>query len=163
MPLTITKGITLFAGSHALEITYLIEGLPPGRPLDFGVEFNFAGLPSGAEDRFFYNERCERMGHLGSVLNIESTDYIGMIDQWLGANVQWTSNRPTGLWCFPVATVSQSEGGFELVHQSVCMIPHWVVQGDANGRWTASMDLIVTCEHEPNARSSKLLLAGSER
>ena len=163
VPLTITKGITLFAGSHALEITYLIEGLPPGRPLDFGVEFNFAGLPSGAEDRFFYNERCERMGHLGSVLNIESTDYIGMIDQWLGANVQWTSNRPTGLWCFPVATVSQSEGGFELVHQSVCMIPHWVVQGDANGRWTASMDLIVTCEHEPNARSSKLLLAGSER
>ncbi len=163
VPLTITKGITLFAGSHALEITYLIEGLPPGRPFDFGVEFNFAGLPSGAEDRFFYNERCERLGHLGTVLNIESTDYIGMIDQWLGANVQWTSNRPTGLWCFPVATVSQSEGGFELVHQSVCMIPHWVVQGDANGRWTVSMDLIVTCEHEPNARSSKLLFAGSER
>lgn len=163
VPLTITKGITLFAGSHALEITYLIEGLPPGRPFDFGVEFNFAGLPSGAEDRFFYNERCERLGHLGTVLNIESTDYIGMIDQWLGANVQWTSNRPTGLWCFPVATVSQSEGGFELVHQSVCMIPHWVVQGDANGRWTVSMDLIVTCEHEPNARSSKLLFAGSQR
>jgi len=162
VPLTITKGITLFAGSHALEITYLIEGLPPGRPFDFGVEFNFAGLPSGAEDRFFYNERCERLGHLGTVLNMESTDYIGMIDQWLGANVQWTSNRPTGLWCFPVATVSQSEGGFELVHQSVCMIPHWVVQGDANGRWTVSMDLIVTCEHEPNARSSKLLFAGSE-
>ncbi len=163
VPLTITKGITLFAGSHALEITYLIEGLPPGRPFDFGVEFNFAGLPSGAEDRFFYNARCERLGHLGTVLNMESTDYIGMIDQWLGANVQWTSNRPTGLWCFPVATVSQSEGGFELVHQSVCMIPHWVVQGDVNGRWTVSMDLIVTCEHEPNARSSKLLFAGSER
>ena len=163
VPLTITKGITLFAGSHALEITYLIEGLPPGRPFDFGVEFNFAGLPSGAEDRFFYNERCERLGHLGTVLNIESTDYIGMIDQWLGANVQWTANRPTGLWCFPVATVSQSEGGFELVHQSVCMIPHWVVQGDAHGRWTTSMDLIVTCEHEPNARSSKMLLVGSDR
>ena len=162
VPLTITKGITLFSGSHALEITYLIEGLPPGRPFDFGVEFNFAGLPAGADDRFFYDERCERMGHLGTVLNIESTDYIGLIDQWLGANVQWTANRPTGLWCFPVATVSQSEGGFELVHQSVCMIPHWVVQGDANGQWTVSMDLIVTCEHEPNARSSKLLLAQSE-
>ncbi len=163
VPLTITKGITLFAGSHALELTYLIEGLPPGRPFDFGVEFNFAGLPSNADDRFYYDERCDRLGHLGTVLNIESTDYIGIIDQWLGANVQWTANRPTGLWCFPVATVSQSEGGFELVHQSVCMIPHWVVQGDANGRWTTSMDLILTCEHEPNTRSSKLLFAGSER
>ena len=162
IPLTITKGITLFAGSHALEITYLIEGLPPGRPFDFGVEFNFAGLPSGADDRFFYDAHCKRMGHLGTVLNIESTDYIGIIDQWLGANVQWTANRPTGLWCFPIATVSQSEGGFELVHQSVCMIPHWVVQGDEAGRWTVSMDLIITCEHDPNSRSSKLLLAESE-
>jgi len=159
VPLTLTKGITLFAGSHALEITYLIEGLPPGRPFHFGVEFNFAGLPSGASDRFFYDSRCERMGHLGTVLNIESTDYIGLIDQWLGANVQWTSNRPTGLWAFPIETVSQSEGGFELVHQSVCLMPHWRVQGDSEGRWSVSMDLIVTCEHEPNSRSRELQLA----
>jgi len=159
IPLTITKGITLFSGSHALEITYLIEGLPPGRPFHFGVEFNFAGLPSGAEDRFFYDDRCERMGHLGTVLNIESTDYLGLIDQWLGANVQWTANRPSGLWTFPIETVSQSEAGFELVHQSVCMIPHWTVQGDSAGRWSVSMDLIVTCEHQPNSRSSKIRVA----
>ena len=162
IPLTITKGITLFAGSHALEITYLIEGLPPGRPFHFAVEFNFAGMPSGADDRFFYDSRCERMGHLGTVLNIESTDYLGLIDQWLGANVQWTANRPSGLWSFPIETVSQSEGGFELVHQSVCVVPHWIVQGDSEGRWSVAMDLIVTCEHEPNSRSAKLIHSSSE-
>ncbi|MEQ1827358.1 MAG: alpha-amylase/4-alpha-glucanotransferase domain-containing protein [Pirellula sp.] len=159
VPLTITKGVTLFSGSHALEISYLIEGLPPGRPFRFGVEFNFAGMPSGADDRFFYDARCERMGQLGTVLNIESTDYLGLIDKWLGVNVQLTTNRPTSLWAFPIETVSQSEGGFELVHQSVCVMPNWCVQGDTDGRWSVAMDLIVTCEHEPNSRSSKLLLA----
>lgn len=156
IPLTITKGITLFAGSHALEITYLLEGLPPGKSFHFGVEFNFAGLPSGAEDRFFYDERTERMGHLGSTLSLEGRDYLGMIDQWLGANIQMTWNRSTNLWCFPVETVSQSEGGFELVHQSVCVLPHWNVIGDSQGRWCVSMDLITTCEHEPNSRAAQL-------
>jgi alpha-amylase len=159
VPLTITKGVTLFAGSHALEISYLIEGLPPGRPFRFGVEFNFAGMPSGADDRFFYNNRCERLGQLGSVLNIDATDYLGLIDQWLGVNVQLTTNRPASLWAFPIETVSQSEGGFELVHQSVCVTPNWLVQGDTEGRWSVAMDLIVTCEHEPNSRSTKLQLA----
>lgn len=156
VPLTMTKGITLFAGSHALEVTYLIEGLPPGRPFHFAVEFNFAGMPAGANDRFFYDVNCHRLGHLGTQQDIASSDYIGLIDQWLGVNVQLTANRPSGLWCFPVETVSQSESGFESVHQSVCVMPHWTVQGDVEGKWSVSMDLVVTCEHEPNSRSAQL-------
>ena len=46
------------------------------------------------------------------------------------------------LWAFPIETVSQSEGGFELVHQSVAVLPHWHVHGDANGRWSAALQLI---------------------
>jgi 4-alpha-glucanotransferase len=161
IPLTITKGITLYAGSHALEITYLIEGIPTGRRLHFAVETNFAGMPSRADDRFFYDSRTERMGHLGTVLNLDSTDYLGLIDQWLGANIQLTFNRPSGVWCFPVETVSQSEAGFELVHQSVCVMPHWMIEGDRDGRWSVSMDMIMTCEHEPNSRSSQLAVVYS--
>ena len=55
MPLRITKGLTLEAGSSLLEIAYLLEGLPHDRPLHFAVEFNFAGLPAGADDRYFYD------------------------------------------------------------------------------------------------------------
>ena len=54
IPLKIIKGVTLDAGSDVLEIAYLIEGLPPERTMHFGVEFNFAGMPSGADDRFFH-------------------------------------------------------------------------------------------------------------
>ena len=159
IPLTITKGITLYSGSHALEITYLIEGLPPGKRFHFAVETNFAGMPSNADDRFFYDANAERLGHLGSVLDLGSTDYLGLIDQWLGANVQFTFNRPSSIWCFPIETVSQSESGFESVHQSVCVVPHWMIEGDRDGRWSVSMDLILTCEHEPNSRSSQLAVA----
>ncbi len=155
IPLTVTKGITLYAGSQALEVTYLIDGIPDGVSFHFGVEFNFAGMPAGAKDRFFYDENTRPLGHLGSTLNLEDTDYLGLIDQWLGANVQMMWNRPTRVWGFPVETVSQSEGGFELVHQSVCVQPHWHVTGDAMGRWSVSMDLILTCQHEPSSRSAQ--------
>jgi alpha-amylase len=39
--------------------------------------------------------------------------------------------------------VSQSEGGFELVHQSVAVLPHWVVIPDAEGRWSMTMRLSI--------------------
>ena len=38
-------------------------------------------------------------------------------------------------------TVSQSEGGFELVHQSTVVQPHWFVTGDRDGRWSVTMQL----------------------
>jgi alpha-amylase len=37
--------------------------------------------------------------------------------------------------------VSQSEGGFELVHQSVAVQPHWLVKPDAAGRWSATFQI----------------------
>jgi alpha-amylase len=57
--------------------------------------------------------------------------------------VQLSSSEPAGIWTFPVETVSQSEGGFELVHQSVVVIPHWRVRPDAQGRWSVTLHLEV--------------------
>ena len=68
--LKITKGVTLEAGSAVVEIAYLIEGLPPNRPFHFAVEHNFAGLPSGAEDRYFYDGQQTRLGQLGRKLDL---------------------------------------------------------------------------------------------
>ena len=47
------------------------------------------------------------------------------------------ASRPSGVWTYPVETVSQSEGGFELVHQSVAVVPHWMVEADASGESAA--------------------------
>ena len=36
---------------------------------------------------------------------------------------------------FSRISVSQSESGIEAVHQSIVVMPHWLVQADAEGRW----------------------------
>ena len=64
-----------------------------------------------------------------------------MVDQWLGIDVRMLADEPTDWWTFPIETVSNSEGGFELVHQSVVVHPHWLVRGDVDGRWSVTFQL----------------------
>ncbi|MEX0677040.1 MAG: alpha-amylase/4-alpha-glucanotransferase domain-containing protein [Pirellulales bacterium] len=143
VPIKITKSLTLAAGSSALEIAYLVEGLPKDRPLLFAVEFNFAGLPAGADDRYFYGHERSRLGQLGSRLDLADAAELGLVDEWLGVDVNLGFSRPTGLWTFPIESVSQSEAGFELVHQSVAVLPHWLAEADENGRWSVAIHLAI--------------------
>jgi alpha-amylase len=137
----ITKGVTLAAGGATLEIAYLLENIPADLPLHFAIELNFSGLPSGADDRYFHDGRGNRLGQLGRQLDLAEVQSLNLVDEWLGIDVGLAFNRPTGLWAFPVETVSQSEGGFELVHQSVCVQPHWLIKPDAQGRWSVTFNL----------------------
>jgi alpha-amylase len=137
----ITKGVTLEAGSSTLEVAYLLENLPLSEPLHFAVELNLSGLPAGADDRYFHDGHGQRLGQLGKQLDLADAHQLHLVDEWLGIDVGLAFNRPTGLWVFPVETVSQSEGGFELVHQSVCVQPHWVLKPDASGRWSVAFTL----------------------
>ena len=146
IPITLTKAITLIADSDRLSITYLLENLPPGKPLHFAIELNFAGLPAGADDRYFSDQNGTRLGQLGQQLNLNNVSGLSLSDRWLGIDVAMNIDRPSGIWAFPIETVSQSEGGFEAVHQSVCVQPHWIVNGDADGRWAVQIELALCCE-----------------
>jgi hypothetical protein len=162
MPLQITKGVTAESGSSTLEIAYLLEGLPTDKPLHFSVEFNFAGLPSRAGDRFFYQGEKQSLGTLETELELENTTELGMIDQWLGIDVHMSTDQATNWWTYPIETVSQSEGGFELVHQSVVLQPHWLARGDAEGRWSVKMRLALdTSLAESHLRESVGAALGS--
>jgi hypothetical protein len=132
--------VTLNAERSTLEIAYLLEGLPSDRTLHFGVEFNFAGLPAGADDRYF-SQGDLRLGELGSQLDLNHVHHLALTDEWLGMSVQLNLSEAADVWTFPIATVSQSEGGFELVHQSVAVIPHWHIRGDEQGRWSMTLHL----------------------
>lgn len=144
IPLRITKAVTLDAGSPVLNVVYLVEGLPRDRQLHMALEWNFSGLPSGASDRFFYDSQGNRLGHLGTQLDLTNMHHIGLFDQWLGVDVLMGMNRPAGVWAFPIETVSQSESGFELVHQAVCVMPHWLIQGDCEGKWSVQLQIRIS-------------------
>lgn len=143
VPLKITKGLTMETGSGVLDVAYLIEGLPPGKAFHFAVEFNLAGLPSGLDDRYFHDGRHNKLGQLGAELDLEGARGLNLVDEWLGIDVGFRFADPTRVWAYPIETVSQSEGGFELVHQSVCVMPHWIVTADASGRWSTTFQLAV--------------------
>jgi alpha-amylase len=136
----ITKLITLESGSGELHVAYVLENLP-AEPLHFAVEWNFAGLPADADDRFFHHADGTRLGHLGSSLDLPEVRDLALCDQWRGIDVGLSFSRPTAVWTFPIQTVSQSEGGIELVHQSVVVQPHWTVRGDPQGTWRVAMQL----------------------
>jgi alpha-amylase len=140
-PVRITKGLTLDAGSSTLQVAYLLENLPQNHPLHFAVELNFAGLPAGADDRYFSDAGGNRLGQLGTRLDLADVFGLNLTDEWQGIDVGLKMSRKTRFWTFAIETVSQSEGGFELVHQSVAVLPHWIVEADKDGRWSVTMQL----------------------
>lgn len=156
----VSKALTIEAGSSLLRIGYQLDGLPPGRPFHFASEWNFAGMPSGADDRFFYGSKGQRLGQLGKSLDLFEQTQLGLIDQWLSLDVQLMFEFPTNIWAFPIETVSQSEGGYELVHQSVCVIPHWTVIGDSEGRWATEMEIAIQINQHPEPKRFGTQLVG---
>ena len=145
----------MFSGSDKLEVTYLLENLPQDRPLHFAIEMNFSGLPGGADDRYFSDVTGQRLGQLGEKLDLQNAIGLNLSDRWLGIDVSLGLDRPSGIWAFPIETVSQSEAGFELVHQSVCVQPHWIVAGDESGRWHVTIEVTAQCEQNADTVSDQ--------
>ncbi|MFO0958814.1 MAG: alpha-amylase/4-alpha-glucanotransferase domain-containing protein [Isosphaeraceae bacterium] len=135
----IRKSIVLESGGKALQVHYALDELPEGIPLQFGVEINLAGMAGRASDRYFTGESGESLGTLDSRLDLEPTGALGAIDEWLDLAVRLSWSRPASVWCLPIETVSQSEGGFEGVYQSSAIIPRWIVRGDAERRWEVTL------------------------
>jgi hypothetical protein len=146
IPLTLSKAVTLEAGGRHLEIAYRLEGLPNDFRQHLAVEFNVAGLPAAAPGRSFRDLDGRELGDLGEQLDLVECRGLGLVDQWLAIDVGFTFTPATdgglpGVWTFPIRSVSQSEGGFELVHQSVVVMPHWIVTPDPAGAWQTSLRL----------------------
>lgn len=135
----VTKEVTLKPGSDLLEINYSLSEMPAHAKLHFGVEFHFAGMAANADDRYFYDANRSRAGQLQSHQDLRDADKIGLVDEWLGLDASLTLSRRGGIWAFPIQSVSQSEGGYEMVHQSTAVMPHWHVEADSQGQWQVTM------------------------
>jgi alpha-amylase len=78
----------------------------------------------------------------------------------LGIDINLKFDRPTALWSFPIETVSQSEAGFELVHQSVSLQPHWLISGDREGKWAMQMQVQIAKRHQPLVLAPHIVQTG---
>ena len=59
----------------------------------------------------------------------------------LDATIETT--EPAQFWTLPIETISQSEGGFEAVHQSCVVMPHWEFTAQEGGRWSTTLRLSI--------------------
>ena len=132
---TIRKAVTLEAGSTSLQVDYVLDDLPEGVPLHFAVELNVAAMAGHADDRY-YSIGDQGLGMLDARLDLGEVDGITLTDEYLDLGVSLGWSEPASLWCHPIETVSQSEGGFEGVYQSSAVIPHWVITAGESRRWT---------------------------
>ena len=137
----VTKEITLKPGSDLLEVHYQLAEMPPHLKLHFGVEFHFAGMAANADDRYFYDAARPRAGQLQTLQDLPDAEKIGLVDEWLGLDASLQLSRRGGIWAFPIQTVSQSEGGYEMVHQSTAVMPHWQVEADSQGQWQVTIGM----------------------
>jgi len=142
---TISVCKTVELTGNELKITWRLGNLPRWQTILFGTEFNFAGLPGHCADRYFYDARG-KLGDLSSRLSTKATTFLGLADEWQKLRVELEVSRITDFWTLPVETVSNSEGGYELVHQSVCVIPHWYIRAENDGEWVGEMKLRVCRE-----------------
>ena len=88
-----------------------------------------------AADRYYSDPEGRRLGMLDSRVDLEPVEGINLTDEWLDLAVGLRWSIPGGLWCLPVETVSQSEGGFEGVYQSSAVVARWRVEADESRRW----------------------------
>ncbi|HEY1603685.1 MAG TPA: alpha-amylase/4-alpha-glucanotransferase domain-containing protein [Pirellulales bacterium] len=142
-PVTVTKQLTLWADRSVVDIHYELTGLPPGRPCRFAVEFNFAGLPPACPDRYFVDSQGRVLADLGHRLDLSGVGSLRLVDRWLGVDIGLSASEVGGIWAFPIQSVSRSQRGLETIQQSVAVFPHWIVVGDAAGRWSVDLQLAI--------------------
>lgn len=141
-PVHVEKTVAVLPRSGGtVEVTYEMSDLPPGRPIHFAVELNFAGMAAGQPDRYFYDAGGRPLGQLQERLVLEETERLGLVDEWLGLDVALELSEPAGIWTWPIESINRSEGGYEAVHQSTVVVPHWEFVAPTDGRWRVMLTL----------------------
>jgi alpha-amylase len=145
------KTISMEAGSGVLDVLYVLEELPEGVPIHFAVEINLAAMAGHAQDRYYADQDGYRLGMLDARLDLPATEGVSLTDEWLDLAIGLRWSEPAMLWCFPIETVSQSEGGFEGVYQSSAVVPHWTIRADGSRRWEVRIRWSVEPAGSPDA------------
>ena len=145
-PIKVSKNISFAPDNQgSLQMDYEITNIG-SEPIEtiFAVEFNLSMLAGNAHDRFYYSGKNKNLGPLISQSESPDEKIFGIKDLFQKIDISFGLTKPTGLWYFPVQTVSQSEGGFELVYQSSVILPRWKLNLKPQETWTVRIAKTIT-------------------
>ena len=120
----LAKTVQLLEEADGLQIAYRIKN-QSDIPLTalFAPEFNFAFLAGNSPDRYYRDDAGMDKQPLNSAGRSLNAKIFSLMNEAENFAVHFTFDHPTEVWRYPVETVSQSEGGFERVYQSSCVLP----------------------------------------
>lgn len=58
-----------------------------------------------------------------------------------GGGLRFSFKPARGFWHFPLQTLSQSEKGYDIIHQGFCLLPYWQIRLPAQASFTARFHL----------------------
>jgi 4-alpha-glucanotransferase len=128
-PLWLAKKVRADGEKNQFEITYELQnkGLQDLEFLFF-CEWNLTLLAGDAPDRnYFVKGRSLEQSRLFSMGEEKNVTEMGMRDGWLNLEINFKTPKAARFWRYPVETISQSEAGFERVHQGACLLLGWEV------------------------------------
>jgi len=162
--LLVEKEVSLARRGTEVTVNYRLQN-SSGETLSFrfAVEWNFSLLAGDVPDRYYFLPCPETqgpeqglgaadspegtarasIGPLASRRTLSSGDRLGLRDEWTGMELLLTAAGADGWFLFPIESVSQSEAGLELVYQSSCVMPHWVVDLPTGGERRLSLALAI--------------------
>ncbi|MBL8852530.1 MAG: DUF1926 domain-containing protein [Planctomycetaceae bacterium] len=163
LPLRVSKALTMLDCSDELEITYLIEGLPEGVLLNFGSLWHWAGIGSDVTNRFVHDLAGHRLGSCQRPLYLPQSSGVGLCDVWSGIDLQLktpsvcrlvVSPTPQSRTSAPGSTTTSSPSTKSSPTPTtpttpsstapyLAVMPHWIISGDAQGRWSTKFSLRV--------------------
>jgi len=143
----ISKALTFTPNSHIILDYRLLNHSGKETRLKFGVEFNFSMLAGNAHDRYYFTSATDNAGKLATVAHHRQLGHVGLVDEWTGIRIRLNFDRPTDVWTCPVETVSLSEGGFERIYQSSCVVPVWEISIPSGDKWQARIIKEISPRH----------------
>jgi len=128
-PLVLRKRI--LAGDDGLSVAFELGNSSPDElHFLFGSEWNFSAFPGEWEvedSSVWFFERTMRLD----------------------------AQRAEAVWVYPLQTLSQSETGFDVIHQGVCVIPVWRLRIPAGAVVTLELSVKLPTEAKPHPRPRK--------
>ena len=123
----------IFVEDNKLEIAYFVKNSVPDSEISlrFGIEFNLI-MPccNGVNGLYDVPERDIQDKRLDSMGEITGIRHVGMVDKWTRMKLDFSFDKDTSIWRFPIETVSISEAGFERIFQGSCIILFWDIAAD---------------------------------
>ena len=125
LPFEVQKEIRLEAEKEKIEISYQLRNISDS-PVEaiFGSEWNINLLGGGHNEQAYYQAPGLALNdcHLDSWNELLDVKNIVLGNRHLGIELELAVTPKVKLWCFPVESISNSEGGVERLYQESCLL-----------------------------------------